>query len=215
MASIDLMEAYLHIPIFPGHRKYLRFSYLGIHYQYRALPFGLASVPQTFTKVLAAVTTYLRECSVRVQGYLNDILVQAASFERVREDLSLVVSTLQQLGFSVNLDKSSLIPATRIPHLGTIIDSKLEKVLLSHDHKVSLLALVRQVRSQHFVPVVVLSILLGKFISRINVVPWACLYVRLPQWRLLPHQRSNSPLKERTQIHYGHNKLKLQNSRGK
>lgn len=35
MVSIDLTEAYIHVPIFPGHRKFLRFSYLGRHYQYR------------------------------------------------------------------------------------------------------------------------------------------------------------------------------------
>ncbi|XP_013910451.1 PREDICTED: disco-interacting protein 2 homolog B-like [Thamnophis sirtalis] len=36
--------------ITPEHRSFLRFSHEGIHYQYRALPFGLASAPRTFTK---------------------------------------------------------------------------------------------------------------------------------------------------------------------
>ncbi|XP_070803767.1 uncharacterized protein [Pituophis catenifer annectens] len=61
LVSIDLMEAYLHIPILPKHRQYLRFSYAGKHFQYRALPFGLASAPRVFTKVLAVVAAHLRQ----------------------------------------------------------------------------------------------------------------------------------------------------------
>lgn len=114
------------------------------------------------------------------------------SFERTREDILLVVTTLQQLGFSVNLGKSSLVPSIRILHLGTVIDSRLGKVFLSPDRKVSLLTLVRQVRRQCYVSMAVLSSLLGKFISCIDVVPRARLHTRALQWRLLPHQRSNS-----------------------
>lgn len=33
LMSIDLTEAYLHIPILPFHRQYLRFHYAGCHYQ--------------------------------------------------------------------------------------------------------------------------------------------------------------------------------------
>lgn len=50
MASIDLTEAYLHIPIQPDHHKYLRFCHNGRPFQYKALPFGLSSAPRVFTK---------------------------------------------------------------------------------------------------------------------------------------------------------------------
>lgn len=46
LASLDLSEAYLHIPIRPNHRRFLRFVYAGAHYQYRPLPFGLKSLPK-------------------------------------------------------------------------------------------------------------------------------------------------------------------------
>lgn len=46
LSSIDLMEAYLHVPILPAHRQFLRFAFRGFHYQYRALPFGLSSAPR-------------------------------------------------------------------------------------------------------------------------------------------------------------------------
>lgn len=79
LTSIDLTEAYLHIPILPQHRQFLHFSYLGHHFQYTALPFGLSLAPRVFTKVLAALIADLKEVPVRLQAYLDDILIQSSS----------------------------------------------------------------------------------------------------------------------------------------
>ena len=38
LSSLDLEDAYFHIPILKGHRKFLRFVVQGRHYQFRALP---------------------------------------------------------------------------------------------------------------------------------------------------------------------------------
>ena len=46
MASIDIKDAYLHVPIHPTHQKFLRFAVEHRHFQFVALPFGLATVPQ-------------------------------------------------------------------------------------------------------------------------------------------------------------------------
>ena len=43
--SIDLMDAYLHIPIHPASRKFLRLSLEGTVYQFRALPFTISTAP--------------------------------------------------------------------------------------------------------------------------------------------------------------------------
>jgi hypothetical protein len=52
LASIDLMDAYLHVPIHPLLRKWLRFAIQGTSYQWRVLPFGLFPAPLVFTKTL-------------------------------------------------------------------------------------------------------------------------------------------------------------------
>src|SRR4029434_4616446 len=44
--TIDLKDAYFHIPIHHRHRKYLRFAFGGIAYQFNALPFGLSLAPR-------------------------------------------------------------------------------------------------------------------------------------------------------------------------
>lgn len=39
---VDLKEVYFHIPVYPHHRKFLRFVFWQICYEYQVLPFGLS-----------------------------------------------------------------------------------------------------------------------------------------------------------------------------
>ena len=48
MASIDLKEAYLQVPVHPDSRRFLRFVAQGNVYQFSALCFGLSTAPQVF-----------------------------------------------------------------------------------------------------------------------------------------------------------------------
>ena len=50
--SIDLTDAYLHIPIHPRSRKYLRFVYEHQVFQFTALTFGMSLSPWIFTKLM-------------------------------------------------------------------------------------------------------------------------------------------------------------------
>ncbi len=43
--SLDLKYTYLHIQIAPHHRRFLRFAFEGVAYQYTVLPFGLSQTP--------------------------------------------------------------------------------------------------------------------------------------------------------------------------
>ena len=55
VSSIDLTDAYLHIPIHPNSRKYLRFCHRSQVFQFTSLPFGLATAPQVFTMIVKEV----------------------------------------------------------------------------------------------------------------------------------------------------------------
>ncbi len=51
--SIDLTDAYFHVPINLEHQHFLRFAVSPTEaYQFRALPFGLSSAPRIFTMIL-------------------------------------------------------------------------------------------------------------------------------------------------------------------
>ncbi|CAJ0964265.1 unnamed protein product [Ranitomeya imitator] len=65
LASVDIQDAYLHIPIFPPHQRFLWFAVNNLHFQFTALPFGLASAPRVFTKVMSTVVSILHS---RVQA---------------------------------------------------------------------------------------------------------------------------------------------------
>ena len=55
VSLIDLSDAYLHIPIHPNSRKYLRFCYRSQVFQFTSLPFGLATASQVFTMIVKEV----------------------------------------------------------------------------------------------------------------------------------------------------------------
>ena len=79
MCSIDLKDAYLQVPIHLNSRKYLRFKTPKGVFQFRALPFGLTTAPQVFTRVMAPVASILHQMGIRLLRYLDDWLILASS----------------------------------------------------------------------------------------------------------------------------------------
>ena len=76
MFSIDLTDAYFHIPIHPESRKYLRILFRGKVYQFRALPFGLSTASYIFTQVVSQVKALVHLRGIQLFLYLDDWLVQ-------------------------------------------------------------------------------------------------------------------------------------------
>ena len=72
---IDLTDAYLHIPIHPISRKYLRFIYDHQVFQFTAL-FGMSLSPWVFTKLMNVIATHLRLHAVSLFPYLEDLLIR-------------------------------------------------------------------------------------------------------------------------------------------
>ena len=58
MASIDLQEAYLQVPVHQESRRFLRFVAHGRTYQFKALCFGLSTAPQVFTRGYGSCVRY-------------------------------------------------------------------------------------------------------------------------------------------------------------
>ena len=84
--SLDLTDAYLHVPIHRQSRKYLRFCLEGQTYQFKALPFGLATSPYVFTRVMVAIATYLRKRAIVLFPYLDDWLVRNQIRQEILRD---------------------------------------------------------------------------------------------------------------------------------
>ena len=123
MASIDLMEAYLQVPIPPASRHFLRFMFRDTVYQFKALCFGLSMAPQVFTRVMALVSAILHSMGIRMRRYLDDWLVQSTSRESLLGDLQTVLQLCHKLGIVVNPQKSNLVPSQVVQYLEVVIDS--------------------------------------------------------------------------------------------
>ena len=70
MASIDLREAYLQVPVHPESRHFLHFVAHGCTYQFTALCLGLSTAPQVFTGVMAPVSAILHSMGIRMRRCL-------------------------------------------------------------------------------------------------------------------------------------------------
>ena len=123
MASIDLEEAYLQVPVHPTSRHFLRFIIRDTVYQFQALCFGLSTAPQVFTRVMAPVSAILHSLGIRMRRYLDDWLVQSSPRESLLEDLQAVLQLCHELGIVVISQKSNLFPSQVVPYLGVVIAS--------------------------------------------------------------------------------------------
>ncbi|XP_044153028.1 uncharacterized protein LOC122940420 isoform X1 [Bufo gargarizans] len=134
MASIDLEDAYYHIPIHSSSQKYLRTAVQVkgqlLHLQYRALQFGVSQAPRIFTKVVAEMVAFLRSSGIVVVPYLNDFLFVAQTREQLQTELVLVCSLLKDLGWKMDQEKSCLTPSQICTFLGMHLDSTAQKTFL-------------------------------------------------------------------------------------
>lgn len=110
MASIDLKDAYYTISIARSDRKYLRFLFEDVLYEFRCLPFGLSTAPYTFTKIMKPVISYLRELGFLSVNYLDDLLLLGKSYEVCLENIQVTCNLLESLGFIINRKKSEMKP---------------------------------------------------------------------------------------------------------
>ena len=99
--SLDLKDAYLHVPVRQAHRKFLRFAFMGMAYEYQCLPFGYSLAPRTFSKCVETALEPLRRQGKRILFYLDDLLILSNSEETARRDTMLVINHLSFLGFAI------------------------------------------------------------------------------------------------------------------
>ncbi|CAJ0933392.1 unnamed protein product [Ranitomeya imitator] len=85
LASINIRDAYLHIPIFPPHQRFLRFTVGEEHFQFTALPFGLATAPRVFTKVEECINFCHKNMSAIVATPCNMNCINANLLTRITD----------------------------------------------------------------------------------------------------------------------------------
>lgn len=202
--SLDLRDAYLHVPIHPSSRDLLGFSVNGKTYRYRAMPFGLKPAPRVFSRLVSEVAAYLRGRGLRLFCYLDDWLLVADSEQLLAAQVLILVQTVQALGFIINWDKSELSPTHTPIFLGAEIDLRNQLARPSPDRiqkirrAAAALRRTRRTSARKFLQFV------GYLASLVDVLPDCRLFMRPFQHHLLRFYRpSRDPLSSQIPIPAG------------
>ena len=193
--TIDLKDAYLHVPVHPDSRFLLGFSFLGRTYLYQVLPFGLKDSPWVFTRLVATVIAHLRLLGIRIFYYLDDWLVVASSRDLLLSHLRTTLQVTQSLGFLINWKKSSLVPLRLPSYLGAHLDIP-HQLARPLDHRISsLLSVIQELLTSGSAPASLWQRFLGHLASLVDLVPNCRLFMRPLQLHLLQYfnQLSDPP----------------------
>ncbi|MPC61019.1 Protein P [Portunus trituberculatus] len=143
LTSLDLANAYWHVPIGPRFRSYLAVQNCSRVLCFTVLPFGLNIGSRVFTKIMKTLASMLADVNIRIM-YLDDWLVQGSSREEAQAATTRTVSISEFLGFHFNFPKSRLEPTQDLQWLGMWWDTQISTIRLSEDNRRRVLQRVRR-----------------------------------------------------------------------
>nr|XP_012232431.1 PREDICTED: uncharacterized protein LOC105678035 [Linepithema humile] len=179
LASIDLEDAYLLVPVHQNDRKFLRFRFLGQLYQFRVLPFGLASAPYIFTKILRPVAYFLRVKGFSSVIYLDDFLLIAPSYNQCRKNIRATRQLLLSLGFLINVRKSVFSPTRSCRFLGFLFDTTSFTVSIPPDRREKLFQRTWDILTRDSCKIRYLASFIGSLISVCPAVQYGMLHTKI------------------------------------
>ena len=121
-ASIDLKGAYFSGNVREMDHIFHRFVFDNRLLSCKSLVQGLCTVPRVFSKLLKPVFTFFAKKGHQNIGYIDDSLFVAASFLSYWPNVQDTVVLMDSLGFTINPDKSVLMPTQTISFVGFILN---------------------------------------------------------------------------------------------
>ena len=131
LASVDLKDAYWHVPINCRFRMFLAFAIGSQVYRFKVLPFGLSLPPRVFTKMMVPVCSRLISLGVNILFYLDDWLIVGDSQEDCARMIDITLSVGKEMGLAFNIPKSHLCPTQSLTWIGLVWDTVSQTVALS------------------------------------------------------------------------------------
>jgi len=115
--KLDLTQAYQQVELDDESKQYLTINTQKGLYQMNRLPYGIASSPAIFQRIMDQILQGLPS----VVCYLDDILITGKSESEHWENVEQVLKRLQERGIRVNSDKCSFCQSS-VTYLGHKID---------------------------------------------------------------------------------------------
>ena len=184
VTSLDFSDASFHIPIAPRSTKYLRFFLFQQTFQFTALPFGLATAPLEFTKIVKEVKLMAQAMGIRIHQYLDDWLLRAPSPEICLQHTQTLLDLCRELGWVVNMTKSELVPTQVFNFVGYRFDLISGRVLPTQDRWQALQEKLRFIKSLPRYTVRQFMSLIGLLSATEKQVSAGRLHMRPLQWHL-------------------------------
>ena len=134
IVTADLQNGFFHVPVHRDHQTLLGFRFKSHYYTWTVLPFGHNCSPFFFSKVLRPIVAYLRSLGLRLVLYVDDFVLLAHR-DAIVYHKQVLLSTLENLGWKVNFEKSSLEPTLVKEYIGYLIDNTGEKPVIKIPRK--------------------------------------------------------------------------------
>ena len=180
-ATIDLKDAYFHVPIGKRSRKFLRFGWRGRWYEFPVLPFGLSPAPLVFTRLTKPLKALLQQRGIRSIFYLDDVLIVAKSKQECEDFVQQTLTLLQEVGFLINFPKSSLSPSQKFKFLGLWWDTKAGMISIDEEKRLAMSTRASKILSIDRPSCRTLQTLLGHMTACLLAVPLLRLHCRFLQ----------------------------------
>ena len=171
--SLDLTDAYLHVPIHRRSHKYLRFTLI-----------GLSTSPFVFTRLMTVIATFLRRRAITLHPYLDDWLARNQNRRRLLEHRQFILSLISSLGLIISYEKSDLVPAQVFTFIGMEFLTRINIVRVPQSRQMKILETVRMFSQKTSVSARDFLSLLGQLNAAADLVMLGWLHLRPLQMSL-------------------------------
>ena len=177
-ASIDLRQAYYSVPVHKDYKKYLRFIFKNVCYAFTVLPFGLSSSPRLFTKMLKPVFSTLRKSGHSNATYIDDSFLQGDTKTACKLNIEDTMNLVDDLGFTVNVEKSILKPTQCIAFIGFLLNSLDMTVRLTPQKREDIKECCKSALKANTLSIRDFARVIGKLVASEQGVQYAGLYYK-------------------------------------
>ena len=130
-SKIDLKSGYYQILMDSSSKKFTAFAFENKLYQFKRMPFGLVSAPQTFQRLMESLLGHLDY----VECYLDDILIFSKSEEEHIRHLRNVFNILKNENLRLNPDKCEF-GVRNVNYLGLKIGNGSRSIITENKTKI-------------------------------------------------------------------------------
>ena len=193
--KLDLSDAFLHVPLHPAYRRYMRFFHRGVAYQFKTICFGANFSPFIFSYLINITLRFFHSMCIELAAYLDDCYAQHPVPDTLSLQINYVIQVMSHLGWTINFDKSITEPCQIMDYIGLHTDLQLGLVYPPMDRWNKIQALCQYFMTLSSTTAKLWSSLLGLLTSCQDLTYMGRLWLRPLQ------NHVNSQWKDRTNLH--------------